>query len=75
MQKDGFIHFPQKQLASEQGVSTTRVNDFISGRSEPNLRMAGAIYKLLKIHPAAMLMLCISFWINLFLVGANCFLP
>jgi len=47
----------QKQLASELGVSTTRVNDFVSGRSEPNLRMAGAICKLLKIRPAAMLML------------------
>lgn len=47
----------QKQLAIELGVSPTRVNDFVSGKSEPNLRTAGRICKLLKIRPSAMLML------------------
>jgi len=47
----------QKQLAIELGVSTTRVNDFVSGKSEPSLRVAGRICQLLKIRPAAMLML------------------
>lgn len=30
----------QKQLASEIGVSPSRVNDYISGRSEPTLKIA-----------------------------------
>lgn len=47
----------QKELALELGVSTTRVNDFVSGKSEPNLRIAGRICQILKIRPAAMLML------------------
>lgn len=47
----------QKQLAAELGVSSTRVNDFVSGKSEPSLRLAGRICQLLNIRPAAMLML------------------
>lgn len=47
----------QRQLAVELGVSTTRINDFVSGKSEPNLRIAGRICSLLKIQPAAMLMI------------------
>ena len=47
----------QKQLAYALGVSTTRVNDFVTGKSEPNLRVAGMICRLLGIQPAAMLML------------------
>ena len=47
----------QKQLAEELGVSTTRVNDFVSGKSEPNLRIAGHICRFLHISPAAMLMI------------------
>ena len=50
-------HVTQKQLAEEQGISTTRVNDFVSGKSEPNLKTAGHICRFLKIRPAAMLML------------------
>ena len=50
-------HITQKQLAQELGVSTTRVNDFVSGRSEPSLKTAGHICRLLKIQPSAMLML------------------
>ena len=51
------MHLTQKQLAIELGVSTTRVNDFVSGKSEPSLKVAGHICQLLKIRPAAMLML------------------
>lgn len=50
-------HITQKQLAEELGISTTRVNDFVSGKSEPNLKTAGHICRFLKIRPAAMLML------------------
>ena len=47
----------QKQIAKELGVSPTRVNDFVSGKSEPSLSTAGKICHLLRIRPAAMLML------------------
>ncbi|MCM1451350.1 MAG: helix-turn-helix transcriptional regulator [Clostridium sp.] len=45
----------QKQLASELGISPSRVSDYISGRSEPTLRIARAICSVLGIAPAAML--------------------
>lgn len=45
----------QKQLASEIGVSPSRVNDYISGRSEPTLKIARLLCRVLNIHPAAML--------------------
>ena len=45
----------QRQLASEIGVSPSRVNDYISGRAEPTLRIARAICTVLGIAPAAML--------------------
>lgn len=45
----------QRQLASEIGVSPSRINDFISGRSEPSLRIARALCTVLGIAPAAML--------------------
>ena len=45
----------QKQLASEIGVSPSRINDYISGRSEPTLKNAGLLCKVLSIPPAAML--------------------
>ncbi len=51
------MHLTQKQFAAELGISTTRVNDFVSGKAEPSLRIAGRICHLLKIRPAAMLML------------------
>ena len=56
---DGLKHsrITQKQLAEELGVSTTRVNDFVSGKSEPNLKIAGHICRFLHISPAAMLMI------------------
>lgn len=45
----------QKQLATELGVSPSRVNDYISGRAEPTLRMARALCTILGIAPTAML--------------------
>ena len=45
----------QKQLAKELGVSPSRVNDYISGRSEPTLRIARALCTILGIAPAAIL--------------------
>ncbi len=47
----------QKQLASEIGVSPSRVNDYIAGRSEPTLKYAGLICRVLGIPPEAMLAL------------------
>ena len=45
----------QKQLAYEIGVSPSRVNDYISGRSEPTLKNAGLLCRALNISPAVML--------------------
>ena len=45
----------QKQLAFELGVSPSRINDYISGRSEPTLKNAGLLCKVLSIPPSAML--------------------
>ncbi len=45
----------QKQLAKEIGVSPSRVSDYISGRSEPTLRIAKLLCQILGIQPAAML--------------------
>lgn len=45
----------QKQLASEIGISPSRVNDYISGRAEPTLKIARLLCKILNIPPAVML--------------------
>ena len=45
----------QKQLAGEIGISPSRVNDYISGRSEPTLKIARLLCRVLNIPPAAML--------------------
>ena len=45
----------QRQLASEIGISPSRVNDYISGRSEPTLKIARLLCRVLNIQPAAML--------------------
>lgn len=45
----------QKELARELGVSPSRVSDYISGRSEPTLKIARAICLILGIAPAAIL--------------------
>ena len=34
----------QKQLAVEIGVSPSRINDYISGRAEPSLRIARLLF-------------------------------
>ena len=45
----------QKQLAQELGVSPSRISDYISGRSEPTLKIARALCVALGIAPAAIL--------------------
>ena len=45
----------QKQLAQEIGISPSRINDYISGRSEPTLKVARLLCQILNIKPAAML--------------------
>ena len=45
----------QRQLAMEIGVSPSRVNDYISGRAEPTLKIARLLCTTLGITPAAML--------------------
>ena len=45
----------QKQLAGEIGISPSRINDYISGRSEPTLKIARLLCRILNIPPAAML--------------------
>ncbi|NDV47806.1 XRE family transcriptional regulator [Paludibacter sp. 221] len=47
----------QKQLASEIGVSPSRINDYIAGRSEPTLKKASLLCRVLKIPAAVMLTL------------------
>ena len=45
----------QKQLSEEIGVSPSRVNAYVSGKSEPSLSIAGRICRILGIMPEAML--------------------
>ncbi len=45
----------QRQLAQEIGISPSRINDYISGRSEPSLKNAGLLCHVLNIPPAIML--------------------
>lgn len=45
----------QKQLANEIGISPSRVSDYVSGRSEPTLRIARRLCRVLNIPPALML--------------------
>lgn len=45
----------QKQLAGEIGISPSRVNDYIAGRSEPTLKVARLLCQILNIPPAAIL--------------------
>lgn len=45
----------QKQLAGEIGISPSRVNDYVAGRSEPTLKIARLLCKVLNIPPATML--------------------
>ena len=45
----------QKQLASEIGVSPSRISDYVSGRSEPTRKIARLLCMTLGITPSAML--------------------
>lgn len=45
----------QKTLADIIGVSPSRVNDYVSGRAEPTLRIAHSICEVLNITPSAIL--------------------
>jgi HTH-type transcriptional regulator/antitoxin HigA len=47
----------QKQLAIELGLSPSRISDFVAGKSEPSLRVAGEICRILSISPATMMRL------------------
>jgi HTH-type transcriptional regulator/antitoxin HigA len=45
----------QRELAGYIGVSPSRVNDYITGRSEPTLKVARRLCQKLDISPAAMM--------------------
>lgn len=45
----------QRQLAQEIGVSPSRVNDYVSGRAEPTLKIARVLCRVLDIPVASML--------------------
>ena len=45
----------QKDLAREVGVSPSRINEYVKGKAEPSLRIAGRLCRTLGIPPAAML--------------------
>ena len=45
----------QRQLAQAIGVSPSRINDYISGRSEPTLKIARLLCQTLNIPPVLML--------------------
>ena len=45
----------QRELAGNIGISPSRINDYIAGRSEPTLKIARLICIELGISPAAML--------------------
>lgn len=45
----------QKQLAGEIGISPSRINDYVSGRSEPTLKIARLLCRILNIPSATML--------------------
>jgi len=45
----------QKELAGAIGISPSRINDYIAGRSEPTLKVARLLCRILNISPSAML--------------------
>lgn len=45
----------QRQLAKEIGISPSRISDYLNGRAEPTLKVAGALCSVLGIAPAVML--------------------
>ncbi len=48
--------FSQKKLADLIGISPSRISEYISGKAEPTLKIAGNLCKVLNIPPAEMLM-------------------
>ena len=49
------LSLDEKQLATEIGVSPSRISDYVSGRAEPTLKIARLLCATLGITPAAML--------------------
>ena len=45
----------QKELAARIGVSPSRINDYVSGRAEPSLKVARMLCSVLGIAPALLL--------------------
>lgn len=45
----------QKDLATEIGISQSRVSEFMSGKAEPSLKIARSLCNTLGIKPSAML--------------------
>jgi HTH-type transcriptional regulator/antitoxin HigA len=45
----------QKDLAQKIGVSPSRINDYVTGRAEPTLRVARLLCATLGIAPALLL--------------------
>ena len=45
----------QRELAKRVGVSPTRINDYVTGRAEPTLKVARLLCAALGIAPALML--------------------
>ena len=45
----------QRQLAEEVGVSPSRISDYVSGRTEPTLKIARRLCRTLNITPASMM--------------------
>lgn len=48
--------FTQKELAQLINISPSRINDYVKGKAEPTLSIAGKLCNVLKIEPADMLM-------------------
>ena len=58
MMSDAVIEYEKEHFhigAVEIGVSPSRINDYISGRAEPTLKIARLLCATLGISPAAML--------------------
>ena len=55
LEKMDELSMTQKQLATEIGVSPSRISDYVSGRAEPTLKIARLLCATLGITPAAML--------------------
>ena len=49
------MQMTQKQLAQKVGVSPSRISDYVSGRSEPTLKVARRLCQTLKIAPSLMM--------------------